>query len=65
MSVMFPVTLENGVYYVGGLTLNSKTAFATHTSAIPMWSGAQVFESLIPRFWPDLKFVEAKAQGPS
>lgn len=56
MSVMFPVTLENGMYYVGGLGLTQSGAWGTATSQLPKWSVTQVFESLIPRFWPDIRF---------
>lgn len=57
MSVMFQVSLENGVYVVGGYSLTQGNSTASHTSAIPMWSVSQVFESLIPRFWPNVKFA--------
>lgn len=57
MSVMFPVSLENGIYVVGGYTLTQGNATASHTSALPMWSVTQVFESLIPRFWPNVQFA--------
>lgn len=56
MSVMHPVSLENGIYYVGGFTLTQSNPSGTHTSALPMWSVTQVFESLMPRFWPGAKF---------
>ena len=56
MSVMFPVTLEDGIYHVGGMKLTQTDATGSHTSEIPMWSVSQVFESLVPRFWPGTTF---------
>jgi len=61
MSVMFPVSLENGVYYVGGLTMTMTNAAGIHESAIPMWSVTQVFDSLIPRYWPNIKFTKQES----
>ncbi len=57
MSVIFPVTFE-GRYYVGSLALTRKNSTGTHTSALPRWSMTEVFESLIPRFWPGVGFQE-------
>ena len=54
MSVMFPVTFTDGQYRVGELTLTRKNSSGTHTSAIPCWSVTEVFESLIPRYWPHI-----------
>lgn len=54
LSVMFPVTLESGIYFVGGMALTHTNPNGTFTSEIPTWSVTQVFESLIPRFWPDI-----------
>jgi hypothetical protein len=52
MSVIFPVTFENR-YFVGGLTMGKGNPTAFHTSQLPRWSLTEVFESLVPRFWPD------------
>ena len=54
MSVMFPVTFTNGQYRVGELTLTRNNAVGTHTSALPCWSVTEVFESLLPRYWPHI-----------
>jgi hypothetical protein len=56
MSVIFPITFE-GKYVVGGLQMIRSNATGTHASALPRWSLTEVFESLIPRFWPSLRFV--------
>jgi hypothetical protein len=52
MSVMFPVTFSNDRYRVGEWTLRRSNASGTHASAIPSWSVTEVFERLIPRYWP-------------
>jgi hypothetical protein len=52
MSAMFPVTFENGRYVVGGLTHGRQEAGQIHTSELPRWSLTEVYESLVPRFWP-------------
>lgn len=54
MSIMFPVTFTNGQYRVGELTLTRKNSSGTHTSAIPCWSVTEVFENLLPRYWPNI-----------
>jgi hypothetical protein len=54
MSIMFPVTFTNGQYRVGELTLTRKNSSGTHNSAIPCWSVTEVFEKLIPRYWPNM-----------
>jgi hypothetical protein len=54
MSVIFPVSFENGLYVVGGITLIKKNSTGSHRSELPQWSLTQVFESLIPRYWPNL-----------
>lgn len=59
LSVMFPVSLDDGVYNVGGMQLTRSNSSGPFTSQIPPWSVTQVFESLIPRFWPDAKWQEA------
>lgn len=57
MSVIFPVTFE-GRYYVGSMVMTRKNSSGTHTSNLPRWSMTEVFESLIPRFWPGITFQE-------
>jgi hypothetical protein len=57
MSVMFPVTFTDGRYRVGELKLTRTVASETHTSAIPNWSVTEVFERLIPRYWPHIGFA--------
>ncbi len=52
MSVIFPVTFENR-YFVGGLTMGKGNQTAFHTSQLPRWSLTEVFEALVPRFWPN------------
>ncbi len=54
MSVMFPVTFTDGQYRVGELTLTRKNSSGTHTSAIPCWSVTEIFENLLPRYWPHI-----------
>jgi hypothetical protein len=55
MSVMFPVTFTNGKYYVGEFTITRTDGSGNqHTSDIPRWSLTEVFESLIPRYWPNI-----------
>jgi hypothetical protein len=57
MSIMYPVTFTNGQYRVGELTLTWKNSSGTHNSAIPCWSLTEVFEKLIPRYWPEMTFA--------
>lgn len=54
MSVMHLLSLENGIYHVGGMTLFKKNSTGEHTSNIPTWSLTKVFDSLGPRYWPNL-----------
>jgi hypothetical protein len=54
MSVMFPVSFSDGRYRVGEFTLSQTGPTGTHTAAIPCWSVTEVFESLMPRYWPTL-----------
>jgi hypothetical protein len=54
MSVVFPVSFTNGVYLVHDMQMTRRDSTGTHTSAIPSWSLTQVFEGLIPRYWPQL-----------
>jgi hypothetical protein len=63
MSVMFPVTMDNGFYNVGGTKLTIQNAAGVHVSAMPMWSVTKVFESLLPRYWPNVKFVMEEPQA--
>lgn len=59
ISVVFPVTFE-GRYVVGSMVITKKNSSGSHTSALPRWSMTEVFEALIPRFWPGTEFkVEA------
>lgn len=56
MSVMFPVSFNSGQYVVGEQTLTrTDSAGDQHTSAIPRWSLTEVFENLIPRYWPNIE----------
>ena len=55
MSIVFPITFE-GTYVVGGMTMSRKDACETYVSDLPRWSLTEVFESLIPRYWPELSF---------
>lgn len=57
MSVVFPVSFD-GRYVVGGMTMTRSNASGTFTSDLPCWSMTEVFESLIPRYWPGLSFHE-------
>lgn len=52
MSVVFPVTFYDTRYYVGQMVLTRGSQTGAHTSALPSWSVTEVFESLIPRYWP-------------
>jgi hypothetical protein len=52
MSVVFPVSFENR-YVVGGFTMMKGNSTESHTSQLPRWSLTEVFETLVPRFWPD------------
>ena len=60
MTVMYPVTFE-GRYNVGAMTLSKGNSKERHVSDLPKWSLTEVFESLIPRYWPTLRFEEASA----
>ncbi|MBX7105461.1 MAG: hypothetical protein K1X57_15355 [Gemmataceae bacterium] len=62
MSVMFPVTLESGLYFVGGISLTQENSAGAHSSAIPRWSVSEVFEELLPRYWPNLRYVTDEQQ---
>lgn len=58
MSVMHPVTFTNRRYRVAELTLTyAGASTAPESSEIPQWSVTEVFESLIPRYWPHIKVV--------
>lgn len=57
MSIVFPVSFD-GKYSVGDFTLTRSNSSGCHTSALPHWSMTEVFESLIPRYWPGLVFQE-------
>jgi hypothetical protein len=63
MSVMFPVTFD-GRYRVNGLTLTRTNSTGSYTSAIPHWSLTEVFENLIPRYWPDISVGAPPAPNP-
>jgi hypothetical protein len=52
LSVIFPVSFRDTRFYVGDMALTRKTQSGVHTSALPTWSVTEVFESLIPRYWP-------------
>jgi len=56
MSVMHPVTFTNGRYRVAelALTYRGRTGPA-RKSDIPTWSVTEVFEALIPRYWPHIQ----------
>jgi hypothetical protein len=54
MSVMYPVAFSDGRYYVNPFTMTRSSARGTFTSEIPRWSVTEVFEKLIPRYWPNL-----------
>ena len=62
---MFPVTFTNGRYRVGELTLTRTTAAGASTSAIPQWSVTEVFEGLIPRYWPSITVTEQPGSQPA
>lgn len=62
MSVICPVTFE-GKYYVGSMVMTKKNSSGNHTSSLPKWSMTDVFESLIPRFWPGLEFKESASES--
>ena len=51
MSVIFPITFENR-YVVGGLTMTVGDSVNSQTSQLPRWSLTEVFEALMPRYWP-------------
>jgi hypothetical protein len=59
MSVMHPVSLSNARYHVGEFELVRQEG-VEHVSQFPQWSLTQIFESLIPRFWPELKVVSTE-----
>jgi hypothetical protein len=65
MSVIFPVTFSNGRYRVHELTLTRTNAAGTCTSEIPCWSVTEVFESLVPRFWPYIRCQNDAPQASS
>ncbi len=67
MSVTFPVTFTNGRYYVGELVMMQKNHAGIFTSEIPTWSVTEVFEAIIPRYWPHVTIVPAPmpAEEPS
>ncbi len=63
MSIIFPITFE-GIYVVGGMTMTRKDASGTYVSDLPRWSLTEVFESLIPRYWPELSFQTGESPAP-
>lgn len=56
LTTMFPVTFDLPHYRVGGMTLTRKNSLGTFTGELPNWSLTEVFESLIPRYWPTMRF---------
>ncbi len=64
MSVMFPVTFAKGRYRVGELSLTRSNSSGSHTSEIPCWSVTEVFESLLPRYWPHVTVTNKEANNP-
>jgi hypothetical protein len=65
MSVMFPVSFTDGRYRVGELTLTRTTAAGTYMSEIPHWVLTEVFESLMPRYWPHITVAAQQASRPA
>jgi hypothetical protein len=60
MSIMFPVTFSNSQYRVGEWTLTRNNSSGSHSSAIPCWSVTEVFENLIPRYWPKISIATSE-----
>jgi hypothetical protein len=58
MSVMFPVTFTNGRYRVGELMLTRSNSTGSHSSELPCWSVTEVFELLLPRYWPHIAVTQ-------
>ncbi len=60
MSIMFPVTFSNSQYRVGEWTLTRNNSSGSYSSAIPCWSVTEVFENLIPRYWPKISIATSE-----
>lgn len=63
MSVMFPVSFSDGRYRVSELTLRRSNSTGAHSSELPCWSVTEVFEALIPRYWPNLTVSQSDSPG--
>jgi hypothetical protein len=56
MSAVFPVVFVGGRYRVHAMTQTCHDrSTGTSRSEIPEWSVTEVFESLIPRYWPGIQ----------
>lgn len=55
LSIMAPVTFTNDRYRVGGWSRIQTDAEQTDRAQHPEWSLTEVFESLVPRYWPNLR----------
>jgi hypothetical protein len=56
MSVIFPVTISKGRYFVGEFQMTRRNSTWVFTSEIPSWSVTEVFEAIFPRYWPGMRF---------
>jgi hypothetical protein len=65
LSVMFPVSFADDRYTVGDFVLTRKNAAGAFVSDLPGWSVTEVFEQLIPRYWPLIVPKEAEGSAAS
>lgn len=54
LSITHPVTFMDGRFFVGQMALYRSGPGDGHASELPTWSLSDVFEKLVPRYWPDL-----------
>jgi hypothetical protein len=64
MSVFYPLGYDNGRFYVSPLSLVLKGVNGVQQSTLPCWSLTGVWQTLRPRYWPDLMLqTENAVQG--
>lgn len=51
-TITHPVTLHDGIYYVGEIGIHRSSSGKVYKGELPVWSLTEVFGSLIPRYWP-------------
>ncbi|MBL7770002.1 MAG: hypothetical protein JNK20_13550 [Flavipsychrobacter sp.] len=55
-SIIYPVGFEYDRFRTGTMTFSRGDAMTNYSSEIPRWGLTEVFETLAPRFWPEIIF---------